>query len=547
MNTLDYITILVFCVGIIGAGLFFSSTGRNLKSFFGGGGNVPWWISGLSLFMGFFSAGTFVVWGSIAYSSGLVAITIQYTMALSGFIVGLFIAPKWNKTGCLTVAEYITQRFGIQVQKMYTYLFLFISIFATGAFLYPIAKIIEVITPLNLNQSVLILGFISILYVSLGGLRAVVVTDVLQFIILFAAIIIVIPLSFEKIGGVSNLIQNAPDYFFNIFSEEYNWTFIVAFIFYNLFFLGGNWSFVQRYTCVKTKKDARNVGWLFGALYLICPILWMLPPMIYRLYNPSLVGLDNEDAYLLMCKTVMPSGLLGLMLGGMIFATISSLNATLNISAGVFTNDIFKPLFPTLKNASLMKVARISTVVLGALAIIIALMIPVMGGIVNVVISIGALTGVPLYLPMIWTLFSKSLNGKVIVSITIFSLLINMIFKFFTPAIINFSLTRAEEMLVGVLIPILLLLIYEIYYKTFQPHKPIPFVYNMNETMESCDNRSSIRVIGLGAIISGVFISVLGFISISLTKVPIAIGVIILLIGLVTYLRSNSHKYACKK
>ena len=130
----------------------------------------------------------------------------------------------------------------------------------------------------------------------------------------------------------------------------------------------------------------------------------MLPPMIYRVFEPGLSGLENENAYLLMCKQTMPAGMLGLMLGGMIFATASSLNATLNISAGVFTNDIFKRLRPAAGETTLMKVARISTLGFGVLAIAVALLIPNMGGIVNVVISVAALTGVPLYLPLIWSL-----------------------------------------------------------------------------------------------------------------------------------------------
>ena len=85
-----------------------------------------------------------------------------------------------------------------------------------------------------------------------------------------------------------------------------------------------------------------------------------------------------------MCKQTMPAGMLGLMLGGMIFATASSLNATLNISAGVFTNDIFKRLRPAAGETTLMKVARISTLGFGVLAIAVALLIPNMGGIVNV-------------------------------------------------------------------------------------------------------------------------------------------------------------------
>lgn len=121
-----------------------------------------------------------------------------------------------------------------------------------------------------------------------------VVTDVLQFIILFAAVIIVIPLAFGEVGGVTEFLARVPEGFFTVFAGEYNWVFIVAFMLYNLFFLGGNWAYVQRYTSVRTPKDAKKVGMLFGVLYTFSPILWMLPPMIYRVFEPGLSGLENE-------------------------------------------------------------------------------------------------------------------------------------------------------------------------------------------------------------------------------------------------------------
>ena len=538
MGTLDYVTILLFAAGVMLAGISFSSTGKNMKSFFAGGGNVPWWISGLSLFMGFFSAGTFVVWGSIAYSHGWVSVTIQLTMAAAGLAVGFFIAPRWNRTGCLTAAEYITRRFGVSTQKMYTYLFLFISLFTTGAFLYPIAKIIEVTADIPLNTSILLLGAFSILYVTIGGLRAVVVTDVLQFLILFAAVIIVIPLSLMKVGGAEAFLAKVPEGFFQTVSGDYTWVFIIAFMFYNLFFLGGNWAYVQRYTSVSTPRNARKVGWLFGVLYLVSPILWMLPPMIYRVYNPGLEGLEAENAYLLMCKEAMPSGLLGLMLGGMIFATASSLNATLNISAGVFTNDIFKRLSPSTSEKGLMRIARWSTIGFGVLAIVVALLIPLMGGIVNVVISVAALTGVPLYLPLIWSLFSRNLNGRVILTTTVVSLAINALFKFVMP-LMGFSLDRAEEMLVGVLVPALLLAGYEIYHRICRPGEQIPMIEKAPaatvEDGDASNNRFSIMVIGIGAILAGLFIAVLGALADEHKMIPLGMGLLLLAIGVTAY------------
>ena len=543
MNILDYITIILFSIGVLITGVSFSKTGKDMKSFFSGGGNVPWGMSGLSLFMGFFSAGTFVVWGSIAYSYGMVSIIIQLTMAVAGYAVGTWIAPRWHRTHSLTAAEYITGRLGVKTQKTYTYIFLAVSVFTTGSCLYPVAKIVEVTTGIPLTTAIFALGAFSMVYVALGGLRGVVVTDVLQFVILFAAVVIAVPLAFDKIGGVGTFFEKVPEGFFELFEGEYTPGFVIAFAIYNMFFLGGNWAYVQRYTSVKTERDSRKTGWLFGVLYTISPILWMLIPMIYRVYNPSLSGLENEGAYLLMCKEAMPDGLLGLMLGGMIFATASSLNATLNISAGVVTNDIFKRMRPDASEKTLMNVARISTWGFGIMAIIVALLIRSMGGIVNVVISVAALTGVPVYLPVIWSLFSKRQTARTILSATFISLAINLIFKFVTPHF-GLALDRTWEMIVGTAVPVILLAGIEVVLKAKEFIAPEYMAYisgrnvrmrqeNAGDTEESKrTDRFTQKVLGIGLGLSGVLITVLGFIAEENIVVPVAVGLVVTLIGI---------------
>lgn len=549
MSNIDFITILLFSVGVLLTGVAFSRTGKDMKSFFAGGGNVPWGMNGLSLFMGFFSAGTFVVWGSIAYSYGIVAVMIQLTMAVAGFVVGTWIAPRWQRTHTLTAATYISERLGVNVQKFYTYIFLVVSVFTTGSFLYPVAKIVEVSAGIPLTTSILALGVFSMIYVTIGGLRGVVVTDVLQFVILFSAVIIVVPLSFDKVGGVGNFLANIPDGFLEPVHGEYSWWFILAFCVYNSFFLGGNWAYVQRYTTVRSAADSRKVGWLFGGLYLVSALLWMIPPMLYRVYDPSLSGLDNENAYLLMCKEAMPAGLLGLMLGGMIFATASSLNATLNISAGVFTNDIFKRLAPGASDKTLMRVARFSTLGFGVLALIVALLVKSMGGIVNVVISVAALTGVPIYLPVIWSLFSRRQNARTILGVTLASLAVNLIFKFVTP-LAGLTLSRGAEMGVGAFVPVLLLAITEICLWRRGYEDPRYAIYkSITHKAEESDaasiaagrkaNRFTRRVLGLGISLAGILIAILGLMADTSRAIPVAMGVIVLSVGLVIRYKNN--------
>jgi SSS family transporter len=467
---IDTIVIFVFSAFVLCIGLVFSRTGINLKSFFAGGESVPWFIGGLSLFMSFFSAGTFVAWGSIAYKYGWVAITIQWTMCIGAIISGMYLAPLWKSTGNLTAAEFIKERLGPRVQKTYIYIFMLVSLFIKGTVLYPVAKLVSGSLGYPLVPSTIVLGIFMIAYTAVGGLWAVMVTDILQFVILTAAVLIILPLAFDAAGGAAQFQANAQESFFDLLNGEFTLGFIIAFTLYHIFYIGGNWTFVQRYTSVKDNKSAKKVAFLFAALYLISPVLWMLPPMIYKTINPSLTGLDTENAYLMICQLVLPPGLLGLMLTGMYFSTSASANTTLNVVSAVFTNDIYKGrINPAASDRKLMKIARLSSWLIGFGMILIALLVPFIGGLVNVTISVGAITGGPILAPPIWALFSKRLNGRDTLIITYVSLGINLIFKIVLPFMIDFKLTRAEEMLVGAGIPLILLITNELrgYYKGY--------------------------------------------------------------------------------
>ena len=460
---IDTVVVVVFSVFIMLVGISFSKTGRNLKSFFAGGESVPWFIGGLSLFMSFFSAGTFVVWGAIAYQHGWVAITIQWTMCIGALITGFYLAPKWKATGNLTAAEFIKMRLGSSVQKSYIYIFTLVSVFIKGSVLYSVAKLVSASLGYPLTPVTVVLGILMISYTAIGGLWAVMVTDILQFVVLTAAVLIILPLVSNEVDGIQGFLDKAPDDFFHLVHGEYTWGFIFAFAVYHIFYIGGNWTFVQRYTSVDSPKSASKVAYLFAGLYILSPILWMLPPMAYRVINPSLSGLDAENAYIMVCKQVLPTGLLGLMLTGMYFSTSASANTALNVVSAVFTNDIYKSTInPHADDKKLMFVARASSWFFGVFMILIALIVPYIGGIVEFTLSVGAITGGPLLLPPIWALFSKKLSGKATIYITLISLSVNLLFKIILPLTNDYKLSRAGEMLLGVLLPFFMLLVYEI-------------------------------------------------------------------------------------
>ncbi|MBU2887738.1 Na+:solute symporter [Gilvimarinus agarilyticus] len=554
MNLIDSGVILVFTILVLGCGLSFSRSGKSMNSFYAAGGALPWWMSGLSLFMSFFSSGTFVTWGSIAYSQGFVAITIQWTMAIAGILVGLYIAPRWNRTKALTASEYIRDRLGVRVQKTYTYILLLIGSFSTGAFLYPVAKIVEVSTGIPLSLSIAILGLVILAYTAVGGLWAVIVTDILQFVVLTAAVIIVVPLALDRVGGVSGFLAQAPPELFAPVSGDYTWTFIVVFGLYNLFFIAGNWPYVQRYTSVATPEDAKKVGLLFGGLYFISPLIWMLPPMVYRVLNPDLTGLADEGAYLLICKEILPVGMLGLMLGAMIFATSSSVNTAINLFSGVIANDIYKNIRPSASDRALVRVGRLATVALGLITIAVALFIPKMGGIVSFVFTIAAMTGGALFLPPVWALFSKYQTGAMLLSVSLFTLAVNAVFKFVVPALWGMSLNREQETLLGIGLPVLLLAVSELMARhrgleapQYQKYKVLEqakheAAASVSQSQHQADNRHGLRVIAAGVFAIGLIMLALSVIAEASAILVAAIAGLIIALGVAMYFRQRQNK-----
>ncbi len=545
MVQLDFYVMAVFAVVIFAIGLTFTKMGsKNGQAFFEAGGATPWWINGLSLFISYFSAGTFVVWGSIAYKNGVVANVIQLTMAISGFLVARFIAGKWKKTGAVTAADYLGTRFGVKTQQFYTYLVLLLSLFATAAVLYPVGKMVHVATPFSLNACIIVIGLLIVVYTAAGGLWAVLVTDVVQFVILTASVLIVIPIAFSEIGGVGQFFKKAPDHFFQPFNADYTFEFMLAFVVYQLFYIGGNWSYVQRYTSVSTIKESKKVAYLFAVLYLVSPVIWMIPPMIYRIINPNLQGLEPEGAYMMLCQKVLPAGLIGIVLSGMISATSSKANTTINLVATVFANDIYKSVIrPKATDKEMILMARLFTLFFGAATIIVAILIPRAGGVVEVVLSTASIAGGALFGPIIWSLFSRRQTSFSLVFISITCLLTGLFFKVITPVLFDIKLSRTVETILGVGLPVLLLLCFELYYRSLKQWGPDLMVAKAIELKTEVtanhaakqQNIFGIKVIAIAMAVVGCGITILGIIATVFSGIVIGVGLLILLVALVIF------------
>ncbi|GEP88363.1 transporter, SSS family [Chitinophaga terrae (ex Kim and Jung 2007)] len=534
MAQLDFIVMAVFALLVLGIGMLFTRIGsKNSSAFFEAGGATPWWINSISLFISYFSAGTFVVWGSIAYKSGFVANGIQLTMVFGGVLVALFIAARWKRTGAVTAAEYIGKRLGTGTQKFYTFLIMLHGLFTTASVLYPVGKMVSVATPLSLNTCILIIGGVIVLYTSAGGLWAVLVTDVVQFVILTAAVVIVIPMALQEAGGMHAFVDKAPDGFFNFFNSEYSFGFFLAFLAYQTVYIGGNWAYVQRYTSVSSERNSKKVAWLFTLLYLVSPFIWMLPPMLYRVINPTLTGLQPEGAYMMLCQQVLPAGLIGLVLSGMISASASKANTTINIMAVVFAHDVYKKVLNRhASEKALVRAARFFTVFFGGVTIGIAMLVPLIGGIVEMVLSTASIAGGALFAPIIWTLYSRRQTAVSVVTASVCGLVISLGLKLMGP-----KLDRVWETALGVGIPIVVLLLWEVYYfikkEEVAPEllqsSPSAATHTVEQQGDArTQNQFGMRVIAAAIAIVGGGIAVLGWVAVG-GRVALITGLVIAL------------------
>lgn len=423
MTDLDVVVLFIYMGGLLAIGAIFVYRTRSSQEMFAAGGRAPWWMAGLSTFMTVFTAGTFVVWGGIAYRLGMVSVSILVGAGgISALTVGYFLAGRWHRLGVTTPAEYINLRFGQTTVQTYTWLNLVSGCTGMAVGLYSLSVMVAAMIPLApghpladpatgalaVHWAIVIGGGVVVAYTMAGGLWAVLTTDVVQCVVLSLVVLLVVPLSLAKAGGLGNFISQSPEGFLSPVGGEYTWTFLLFWTLINICSHGGQWTYVQRFVCVPTEKDARKVAYLAGALYLVCPIVWMLPAMVYRVMEP---GVPHEQAYILVCRDVLPAGMLGMTLAAMFSATASTMSSLLNVFAGVFTLDVYRPLVrPQASELHLVIVGRTATVVYGGLAITLALCMPHLGGAEKVVLSLVTLVIGPMLIPSIWGLFSPRID-----------------------------------------------------------------------------------------------------------------------------------------
>lgn len=411
MHILDWTALFLFFLLMVVIGFFSYAKISDAREFFVSGGRLPWWLSGISHHVSGYSGAVFVAYAAVAYTHGFtIYIWWAFTITISVTAGAFLIAPRWarlrNTVGIQSPTEYLRQRYNLPVQQLMAWSGVLLKLFDVGAKWAAIAIILNVFTGLPLWAGIVLSGGISMIYVTLGGLWAVVWTDFAQFVIQIVAGLAMFVIVLGLLDGwmtVITLWDQLPDAHGNLFHEPYTAAFAMAFLFINfLSYNGGTWNLATRYISSPSGSDARKAALLSAALYLFWPLILFFPMWAAPVLLPGLE--DPSQSYALLTMELLPPGLVGLVLASMFANTMSMTSSDANTIAAVITRDILpqstRRIRALLESRSLY-VARITTFLFTLMTMIMAFYANLFGGVLGLIVMwFGALVG-PVSVPMI--------------------------------------------------------------------------------------------------------------------------------------------------
>jgi len=343
VNLVDYVVIGLYALLMVLVGLYVMRFNRGAAEYFRGGSRVPWLVAGLSCFMSGFSW-TFTGAAGVAYRAGVAAIGLYIGNALS-FLLGYFVfATRWRRSRITTVMEYLSSRFNLATHQTFSWATIVFQLFTSASMLYGLSLFVCSACGFPVTWTILGAGAIIVFYCVIGGLWAVVVTDFLQASILMPFCLVLVIASLARVGGIAGLFHSLPPEMKTLkVSGEFGWIYLVSWTIMVAFGYNTG-AMAQRYFSVETEGSARKVALLCCGLFLAGAFLWFIPPMAMRTIYPDLHALwpsvanPSEGAYAVASLTLLPHGLIGVMLGAFVYhwSLIQQVAYLIPASFGIF-------------------------------------------------------------------------------------------------------------------------------------------------------------------------------------------------------------------
>jgi SSS family solute:Na+ symporter len=387
----DLIIFLVYMLGIIGFGVSFFFKKRTSGDYVTGGGRLPSWALGMSIFATYVSSISFLALPGNAYQSNWNAFVFSLSIPVAALIAVNFFVPLYRKIQSPSAYAYLENRFGLWARIYASICYLLTQMARMGAIMYLLALPMQALFGWDIPTIIIFTGLAVMVYAMLGGIEAVVWTDAIQAIILIAgAIGCFLLIIWEMPGGLDQVLDIAKQdkklslgSFSFDWSQNTFWLILIYGLFINLQNFGVDQSYIQRYKGATSLKAARNSTWLGSLLYLpVSMLFFMIGTSLYAYYqvNPQLLpigllGFDQSDKiFPYFIVSSLPKGFIGLMIASIFAAGMSTLSTSINSSATVVLEDHFKKyIFPDLPQKSEIKVLYASSFFMGLISILIAL------------------------------------------------------------------------------------------------------------------------------------------------------------------------------
>ncbi|WP_304144348.1 sodium:solute symporter family protein [Mesoflavibacter zeaxanthinifaciens] len=436
LSTLDWVIIAFFLILFAAIGIFVSKqAGKDTKSFFLSSRNMPWWLLGVSMVATTFAADTPGLVTELVRTNGVSGNWVWWAMLLTGMLTVFFYARLWRKSGITTDLEFYELRYSGKTASFLRgfraiYLGVIFNIITMAGVCLAGAKIANILLGISQEEMLLYASIIVVIYSTLGGLKGVLITDFIQFIIamvgsIWATIYIV---NIPEIGGIDNLLtnENVVDKlaFFPDFSNtEALITLLIiplAVQWWSTWYPGaepgGGGYIAQRMLAAKNEKHATWATLFFNvAHYAIRPWPWVVVGLASIVVFPNLDAISetfpsltkqmqgHDVAYAAM-MTYLPAGLIGIVLTSLIAAFMSTISTQLNWGSSYIVNDFYKRfLKPEATDKEQVLVGRISTVVLMLCAALFSFYLQSAADVFNLLLQIGAGTGLLFILRWFWS------------------------------------------------------------------------------------------------------------------------------------------------
>lgn len=435
LATLDWALILLFFIIFLIIGIIVSKkAGENTQEFFLSGRNMPWWLLGISMVATTFAADTPGLVTELVRQNGVSGNWVWWAFLLTGMLTVFFYAKLWRRSGIHTDLEFYELRYkgkaaGFLRGFRAIYLGVIFNIITMAGVCLAGAKIANILLGFSQEQTLLISSIIVVIYSSLGGLKGVLITDMIQFIIamvgsIWATIYI---LDIPQIGGLQNLLlhENVAgklDIFPDLKDTDMLITlFIIPFAvqwwstWYPGAEPGGGGYIAQRMLAAKDEKNAIWATLFFNfAHYALRPWPWILVGLASLVLFPTLdsiaiafPGLNSEmqgdDVAYAAMMTYLPAGLIGIVMTSLIAAFMSTISTQLNWGSSYIVNDFYgRFINQTATEKQKVLVGRVSTVVLMICAALFSFYLKSAKDVFDLLLQIGAGTGLLFIVRWFW-------------------------------------------------------------------------------------------------------------------------------------------------